>query len=85
MLFLLAFGGWTAHQRAIGLRDVLAAIMPAEWINTEAKVDDLVKQQQAAQQGQALLAMMEQGSKTTANIAGAQKDMADAQSMQGGV
>jgi hypothetical protein len=63
----------------IGLRDVLGAIMPSDWIRTEAEVDELVQQQEQVAQGQALLAALEQGSVATANLAGAQKDMAAAQ------
>ena len=64
------------------LRDALAGVgVPAVWLNDEDEVDKMVEQQQEQQQQQQLLAAMEQGSNAAANLAGASKDMAQAQSV----
>lgn len=46
-------------------RDVLGAVVPADWMRTEGDVADYVKNQQAGVQSQQLLALMQQG----ANVA----------------
>lgn len=43
------------------VRDVLTAVIPAAWIRTEAEVDEMAQEQEAAQQSQQLLATMQQG------------------------
>jgi hypothetical protein len=61
------------------LRDALAGVgVPAKWTRSEAEVDQQVQQAQAQQQAAQLLAAMEQGSNVAANLAGAQRDMAQA-------
>jgi len=63
------------------LRDALSGVgVPANWINSEQVVEDMAKQAKAQQQQQQLLAALQQGSEATANLAGASKDMAAAQS-----
>lgn len=62
------------------LRDVMNSVgIPATWLNSEIKVEQLSQAAMAQQQQARLLAAMEQSSKATANIAGAQLDMATAQ------
>lgn len=62
------------------LRDALNAIgVPARWLNTEEQVEEQAQAQAQKQQASEMLAAMQQGSEAAANLAGAQKDMAAAQ------
>lgn len=63
------------------LRDALNSIgVPARWLHTEDEVEAAAEQQAQQAQAQQLLASLQQGSEAAANLAGAQKDMASAQS-----
>lgn len=63
----------------MALRDALNGIgWSPQWMRSEAEVDEMAAQQQEAEQQQDTLANMQTGSETAANLAGAQKDMADA-------
>ena len=59
----------------IALRDALEGIQtPAKWIRTEEEVEAFARQQQEAMQQQQMLASMEQASKISQNLAGAQSE-----------
>lgn len=67
------------------LRDALDGIqVPAKWINSEGKVEQMRRTAQQVQDAQASLAGMEQASKVAGNIGGAVKDMSQAQPTAGG-
>lgn len=61
---------------------LLGGRVPAEWQRPQEEAQAMLEQDKAAQQAQATLAAMEQGSKVAANLAGAQADMAGAQPAQ---
>jgi hypothetical protein len=62
------------------VRDALSGIrVPAAWMRSDVEVQQLQDAQQAQQEQQQLLASLEQASGITSNLAGAQKDMADAE------
>jgi len=62
------------------LRDALSGIqVPAAWTRSDVEVQQIQSEQQAQQQQQQLLQSLEQASGVTANLAGAQKDMASAE------
>lgn len=63
----------------VALREVLKGIgTPAEWTRNESDVDDMARQRQEQQATDQLLASMTQGSEAAANLAGARKDLAQA-------
>lgn len=63
----------------VALRDVLKGIgVPADWTRNEREVDDMAKVRQDQQAAQQLLGAMQQGSEAAANLAGARKDLAQA-------
>tara|TARA_R110000868_G_scaffold411755_1_gene708903 strand:- start:21328 stop:22968 length:1641 start_codon:yes stop_codon:yes gene_type:complete len=61
------------------LRDVLMGVkVPAKWVRSEVTVQQIEDQHAAAQQAQAQLAAMQQGSEVVGNLAAASKDNAAA-------
>lgn len=59
------------------LRDVLQGVkVPAKWVNNEVTVKQAEEQMRSAQQAQAGLAAMQQGSEVVGNLAAASKDQA---------
>lgn len=61
------------------LRDALQGIgVPARWTHSEAQYEESVKRAQAAKQAEATLGRLVEGSEAAANLAGAQKDLAEA-------
>jgi hypothetical protein len=64
----------------LALRDVLKGIgVPSEWVRNETTVRQIEEAQQSAQEAQQMLGAMQLGSETAANLAGAQKDLAAAE------
>jgi hypothetical protein len=56
------------------LRDALAGTgVPAEWLNNEAEVEEMVDSAQQKQEGQDMLGALEQGSEVASNLAGVQE------------
>lgn len=59
------------------LRDALNAIgAPANWLHSEAEVEQMASQKQAQDQQAQMVALLEQGSNAAANLAGASRDLA---------
>lgn len=73
-------------KRAAAVPDILGAFrdalsgtgVPANWINSEARVQEILRQEQSAAQQQQMLAAAEQASGIATNLAGAQRDAAEA-------
>lgn len=77
-------------KRAAAIPDVLEAFrdalsgtgVPAKWINSEARVQEILQQEQTAAATQQMLAAAEQASGIATNLAGAQKDAAEAAAVE---